>query len=222
MRKNIQILSNIFLFRNLAADDIQALIGDSDLDVKSYKKGDVIFSPDIFDKTVGFILKGRCEVRCTRHDGAGTLLNVLGKYDSFGVLAAFSCEDFPTEIYAMSSSDILFFKKEQILDFMEKNHKISLNIIEFLTDRINFLNRRIATFTCTTVEDKLASFLLSQYSRLGTNELTFNCQKTAAAINAGRASVYRALTTLADAGYITYDTKKIYINDPQGLERTLK
>lgn len=222
MRKNEDILQNLFLFHNLSHSEIMAVTDNKPLNVCSYAKGDVIFSPNGYDENVGFILSGRCEVRRAKHDGASVVLNILNKYDSFGVIAAFSCEDFPTDIYAVSAVEILFFSKSQIIEFMEKNHKISLNMIEFLTDRINFLNKRIATFTCTTVEEKLASFLLSQYARYKTPQIPFNCQKTSAVINSGRASVYRALTALADAGYITYDTKKIIINDPKELERTLK
>ena len=222
MKKSTAKLSNFFLFRNLEESEIADILGSREMKVRSYAKGEVIFSPDGFEKNIGFVIKGRCEVRRSKQDGHDVVLNTLNQYDSFGVLAAFSCEDFPTEVYAVASTDILFFDKSEILDFMYRNPVILTNVIEFLTSRINFLNKRIATFTCSSVEDKLASFILSEYARHKSVEIAFNCQKTASIINAGRASVYRALATLADAGYIKYDTKKIYINDPKGLERTLK
>ena len=53
----------------------------------------------------------------------------------------------------------------------------------------------------------------------GLLEFELNRKRTAELISTGRASLYRALDALRDEGYITYDSKKIYINDPKGLER---
>ena len=46
--------------------------------------------------------------------------------------------------------------------------------------------------------------------------------KTADKLGVGRASLYRALDSLADSGVIKLETKKIFIIDPKGLERITK
>ena len=95
-------------------------------------------------------------------------------------------------------------------------------MINFLAGRISFLNKKIATFSGTRVEDRLAAFLICEAEKHGESSFPFNCQKTAKEINAGRASVYRALSAFEDSGLISLVDKKIYIKDLQGLERITK
>ena len=72
------------------------------------------------------------------------------------------------------------------------------------------------------MEKKLASYLMLSSKKLNSNEFELNRKKTSELISTGRASLYRALDSLASSGVITYDSKKIYINDPEGLERISK
>ena len=94
-----------------------------------------------------------------------------------------------------------------------------MNIIEFLTEKINFLNDKIAAFSGGSVEEKLASHILLLSKKNNSLEFDFNKKKSAEALNCGRASLYRAISALESAGYISLDNKKIIINDPEGLER---
>ena len=78
-----------------------------------------------------------------------------------------------------------------------------------MADRINFLNKKIGTFSGTRVEDRLFSFLVSKAEKEGKNTLSLNCKKCSEAINAGRASVYRALDLLVSEGIIRFENKTI-------------
>ena len=105
---------------------------------------------------------------------------------------------------------------------IESSSAVAMNVIRFLAGKIDFLNQKIATFSSDTVEDKLANFLLNEHKKHGSNEFLLNCKRTAEAISAGRASLYRAIASLTDAGIIKLENKKIIILDPQGLERKTK
>lgn len=171
---------------------------------------------------VGFVLSGRCEIGLNRGEGSKTVLNILSEGDSFGVLSVYSDDEFPTRVYATKNSEILFFTADQIRDFANNYSQISSNIILFLANRISFLNKKIATFSGIRVENRLATFLLSESVRNKSHSFPFNCNKTAEAINAGRASVYRAIASLEEEGLISLVEKIIYIKDHEGLERISK
>jgi CRP-like cAMP-binding protein len=210
-----------FLFRGVNEKTLDLLL-KKNFETCKYKKGEVIYSPEDYDRKIGFIYNGKCAVLRERHGAENVILNVLQRSESFGVLAAFSTEEFPTSVRAMSDCEILFFTKSEIVNLITKSPEISLNLINFLADRIAFLNKRIATFTCSSASSKLASYILSEYARCGTDEITFNCKRAATVINTGRASVYRALDSLSADGAIVYDTKKITIKNIEMIERMLK
>ncbi len=214
-------LKSTFLFSSIDDSELEALIEHSPPTHQSYKRGDKVYS-STDRKLVGFVVNGKCEIRRIKPDGSKTVLNSLAEHQSFGILSIFSSEEFPTQIFALTNCEILYFTDEQIKDFVNSNLQISKKLINFLANRINFLNKKIATFSGTRVEDRLAAFILCERERFATDSFPFNCQKTAEEINAGRASVYRALTSLEEQGLLTVDNKKIYIKDLLGLERMTK
>ncbi len=97
-----------------------------------------------------------------------------------------------------------------------------MNVIRFMSERILFLNEKIATFSGDNVEQKLARLLLCEKIYTDSCEFAFNKKKAAETINSGRASLYRALESLAEKGLITFDNKIIKIIDLCGLERISK
>jgi Fe2+ or Zn2+ uptake regulation protein len=84
---------------------------------------------------------------------------------------------------------------------------------------VNFLNRKIATFSAKSVESKLAAFILDECERQSSDTITFNAKKTSEEIGAGRASVYRALASLQDSGLILFTNKQTTIINKTDLER---
>ena len=105
---------------------------------------------------------------------------------------------------------------------IESNHKISLNIIKFLSNRISFLNEKISTFSSDNVEQKFANYILSCLKNIDGLSFEINLKKTAESINSGRASLYRAIDSLSKKSIIKIENKTIFIIDPQGLERIAK
>lgn len=217
-----KILSETFLFSGIETDRINTIISDSPPEIISYKRGETVYSSADPDRKVGFVASGKVDVRIERHDGAKTLLNSLYESDSFGVLSVYSSEEFPTKIYAAKNCTIIFFSAEQIDKFVKNYSQISANLINFLAERISFLNRKIATLSQGRVDDKLAAHLLSESKRCGSVTIDLNCSKISEIIGVGRASVYRALYSLEADGLISVNQKEITIINPEGLERMTK
>ncbi|MBQ8321264.1 MAG: Crp/Fnr family transcriptional regulator [Clostridia bacterium] len=222
MKKDAYDFTRLFLFSGMNREQAEAIVSENQPRILEYKKGECIFSPHEFYRMVGFVLSGECEVRRSSADSKNVIFNTLTQYDSFGVMAVFTEEEsFPTEIYAKKNTAVLFFEKESIFSMIKAHPEISMNVIEFLSRKILFLNRKLDTFSQGTVERKLGAFLLYEYEKYGV-EFPLNCLRCAEKISAGRASVYRAIDSLVGAGLITYDNKKIFIKDPEGLEEFSK
>ena len=216
-------LSKLFLFESIAESDLEALAQTIAFDVRSYQRDELIYRPDSYQRSIGFILRGGCRVNKKRHDGTLIPLNDLVECDSFGAITLFSdTTDFPTYIYATKQTTVLFINKSDAVSLIERNPQISLNFIKFLTGKILFLNTKIATFSSGSAEQKLANYLLTLRAEKQACEFSFNKKLASEALGIGRASLYRSLEALEEKQLIKTDNKKIYIIDPTGLERITK
>lgn len=214
----IEFFANTFLFRNIPCEKIEALIKDAVIE-RCFERGELIYACDSFEKMLGFVFEGECEVVSKN---SRVPLNTLLPYSSFGITAIYSPEnEFPTNVYAKRSSVVYFISRDSLMKMISESADISYNIIAFLIGRISFLNKKITTFSGENVECKLAAYLLNLYKRIG-DSFDLNLKHTAEEINAGRASLYRALSSLETDGIIKRNGKNIIIIDPKGLERIPK
>lgn len=217
-----KFLKSTFLFKEVDERDITALLNSVSQEERSYRRAELIFSPDDFERKLGFVLSGECTVG-RLSGGSFVPLNTLHAGDSFGILSVFSVRDeFPTLIKAKSACTVLFFSAEATRSLVQSNPTVSMNVIEFLARKISFLNDKIAAFSGGSVEAKLAGYILELKKKHDSLTFDFNKKKSAEALNCGRASLYRAIASLEEGGYVSFESKKIIINDPKGLERILK
>ncbi len=224
MHKNYStFFENTFLFHGVDQYDIEKLTDKAAVEERSYKKNDIIYSPDAFVEKIGFVFSGECTVARPCSGDNSVPLNTLKTGDSFGIITVFAKHaDFPTMVYAKNECTILFIKAEDVLNFVKDSPVVAMNVITFLTERIEFLNDKISAFCGATVEKKLASYIISIVKRRAEKEFDFNKKRSAEALNCGRASLYRAMDSLEQSGCVKFADKKIHILDLSGLERISK
>ena len=218
----LQFLKQTFLFKEVDDDLLNRIVNDQDFTERKYKRGDLIYPSNDIGLDVGFILEGKCDVCRMHSDGSKTLFNTLLSGNSFGILSAFSNDDFPTQIFAETNTRVLYFSKNKILEYANNSSQISLNLIKFFAGRVAFLNQKLATLSGGTVESRLANYLINESKKTNDGIIHLNFKKTSDAINSGRASVYRAVDSLEDAGVISIIEKQIKIINYEELERISK
>lgn len=221
-QEHYTFISHLFPFRGIKEKNIELIFSGINYSLQDFSKGEIIFSPSCYQKKIGFIISGEAEVALPRDEHGSVPLNTLSKYASFGIMAIFSkSAEYPTEIRATKSSTVLFIDGADMLKIIKKYPTISMNVIMFLTDRISFLNGKIATFSGKSTAKKLATYLLKNF-KAGADVIITSRTKISAEINVGRASLYRDLDALEKSGLIKTEAKKIIIIDPDGLERISK
>ena len=114
----------------------------------------------------------------------------------------------------------LVLRGEDIIETQSFNlEKDNVYVMAYVTpNRAKFLNYKIAILSGVTVEERLAKYLLMQCALTNSLEFPINSARLATRINCGRASLYRALDSLAHRGYISFETKKITVHSVRDLE----
>ena len=216
----LPFLSRVFLFKGLNEERLKDLCPTLNFEIYEFEANENIYTPTDFSNKVGFVISGECHVEKIKADSGTVPLNKLISGDSFGIITVFSdSERFPTLVKAKKKTKVMFFDGSEVVSLCEKYYEISLSVIKFLSAKIEFLNKKIATFSADSVEEKFAFFLTEESKRYDSDSFTLNLSKTAKVLNAGRASVYRAIEALEELSLIKFENKKIYITDLKGLER---
>ena len=213
-------IKSIFLFRDVGETVLHLLLSDKRAEAADFAAGDTIYDESNYRKSLGIILSGKAEVQ-TNNAGHLIILNRLSPPQLFGAAGLFQEEGlYVTRIVALEPSKILFIPQNLLTDAMRQDFRLVENYLAFLSQRIRFLNRKINNFTQSNTEGKLARYLLDIASDQNSVSVSFpvSIQNVAKVLNLGRASLYRALDSLSESGYIERSGKKIVILDRSALE----
>ncbi len=214
MKKNdILAISSCAIFSGTDDSLTAELLGTKKYTIRTYSKGEDIYSPDCFEKSLALILKGTAEV--SKHTEKGTLfMSRLTAGNVFGMSCIFSdAEDFPTRVTARETTRILFITRQQLKELFILFPQVLENYLGILSRKIHFLNEKIESISAPDAAAALKGYLTETAERLGTDSFTLpvSAQKLASILGVGRTSVYRAFDKLIQDGFIKKDGKVITI-----------
>ena len=201
--EELTLLRGVFLFQGAEAL-ADAAAADPRCQIAVAGRGQIIYAPHQFQHSLGVLLSG--------------LVSSLGPGDLFGAAALFNDrEDYATTLTARASCRLLFFPQEQVAGLLEAHPGLARNYIRYLSGRIRFLDRKIEGLIAGSAERRLAQYLLE---RQADGAVVLDCSVTGLAgrLNVSRASLYRALDSLAAAGAIEKNGRTVRILDSAGLD----
>jgi CRP-like cAMP-binding protein len=216
------IIRNLFLFHGVDINIIDNAVAGNGFYIKKYGNGDIIYEPLYFERSLGIILDGSARVR-TADMNKNITLKTINAGNVFGAASLFGNEnEYVSKITAKGATTAAFFTQAAITDIIKADSRAALNYICFLSDRIRFLNRKIASFTAGSAECRLARYIIGLSETSGNISLNPGISQTAASLDIGRASFYRALDSLQSSGCIRRDGRRIYILSREKLNNIIK
>ena len=109
---------------------------------------------------------------------------------------------------------------QQPTDMLSVLTALPLNYVAFLSDRIRFLNRRLACLGAGSAARRLAAWLdASIPDGAAEYELPLSLSRLPDALGVSRASLYRALDELEAAGHIARSGRHISLPDRERMRR---
>lgn len=184
-----KILEGLFLFQNLKRlPDLTRLPAPV-----TFAGGESIYAPDDYPRALGVVLQGRAEAVAARRDSA--VLNAFGPGAVFGAASLFGGKAYVARVRAAADCRVQFLPEDTLRAWFAAEPQMALNYMAFLTDRVRFLNGRIAVYTSQGASGKLYSWLCANGDGDGALP-KLSMTKLAAALNMGRTSLYRAFDEL--------------------------
>lgn len=219
MKKSGDILARVPGFRGLPPEDLEKI--ESIAIVRTYRKGEVIFSEE--DDGDGFfvVAKGRVKVLKVSPEGREVILHVCGVGDHFGQVAVYAGRTFPAGAEALAQSELLFFPRQAFLELIGREPNVALSMLSVLSIRLRELTMQVENLALKEVPGRLASYLLYLAEKQNDRErVTLDTSKAHLASMLGTTpeTLSRILSDMAVRGLIGVDRREVTLRDSAALE----
>lgn len=158
-------LRSTALFRGLSNDD-RARLAELAL-VKSYDKGEMIFSEGDPSDSLYTILAGRVKVVKMIPSGKEVILEIFGPGDPVGAVVAYEGRPYPASGVALENTSLLLLRRAPFFALLEKHPSLVRGFLLGLTHRIVELTRRIPEVAGGRVETRFAHLFLKLADKMG-------------------------------------------------------
>ncbi len=198
-------LTEIFLFSGLKEEQKQE-IAERFPTYESFRKGDIIYSTNHYEKALGVVLSGTAAARAGK-----VIKRTFTVGDIFGAAAVFADVDgYVSEIVATGDCTVQLIPESTLTKLFEQYPETSLNYIKFLTEKVRFLNKKISQFSAHGVTQKLYAYLVQSAGESGAVTVPSMTEITRQT-GIGRTSLYRCLADLENSGLIVRKNNTIRV-----------
>jgi CRP-like cAMP-binding protein len=147
-------------------------------------------------------------------------LRVLHTGDTFGVANLFSPVRTVTRVVATKPLRLLCMEQNTVKDLLAADPALAMRYIGFLSDRIRFLNRRLACLSAGSAPRRLAAWLDTTAPDEATSfSIPLPLNRLSEALSLGRATLYRAFDELAEGGYVRREGKNVLFLNRAGMRQ---
>lgn len=163
----------------------------------------------VIENALTLIMQGRADI-VKESQGKDVYLKTVNGKALLGLATLFSDNsEYISTVLAKNSVGLLAFSEDFVKGLMEKSTDFSLRLVKLLCQKVRYLNCRIDFYTCSGAEAKVHEFLARSCDCDG--NVNISMSKLSDTVGIARASLYRAVASLEEKGYIIKNGKKIKI-----------
>ena len=193
-------LKEIFLFQGIENGEKEKIITEFS-EIKSFKKGEIIYSAENFSNALGVLLSGKAFAVTNNHNKV--LMNRFEEGTCFGAAAVFGADSsYSSTVLAETDCKVQLISEDELKAIFSKFPVTALNYIKFLSNKIRFLNKKLSMLSCISAEDTVFKYFVSAADDTGIAEIPQNMTKFSKMLGLGRATLYRCFDSLEKNGYI--------------------
>jgi CRP-like cAMP-binding protein len=216
----IEQIKTCYLFKGVLDEEIDLILKKYHYRLKSFEKEEyAVYAGDTCND-LPLLASG--SVRGEMNDSSGRMVKIED-IKAPAVLASafiFGPENrYPVDVVANEPSQILFIPKESLFKIFRDYPAILKNFLDDISNRAQFLTKKIRFLTFKTIREKLANYIISLSIQQKSNEviLPVTQGKIAEIFGVARPSLARALAGLEKEGYIEINRNQILIKNRVNL-----
>ena len=192
------------------------MLADEGFRLCTYKSGENVFTPESYEKSFGVVVSGSVSIS-KGNRASSVLMKKTSVGGGFGAAALFgNVLQYASTIRATSSqTTVALISEAAMVRLIEREPKIAISYIGFLSDRIRYLNSKIDTFATGNAGQRLIRFLLAEAP------CEISMQGLSQLLGVSRVTLYREMEKLEQADLVKRDGKCICVADKELLEKNL-
>ena len=212
----LSLLQSVPIFSDLSPSDLKT-IADRMIQ-RTYTKGQMILLEDDLGQTFFVIAGGSVKITRLSDDGREVILAMLGESDFFGEMSLLDGAGRSANVVSLEASEVLTLARNDFLEILQEYPKISISLLEELTQRIRKSDQQIESLSLSDVEQRIGITLIRLAEELGTikqgnvkiNDLPYQ-QDIANMAGTSRETVSRTFKLLEEKGLLTREGRKLTI-----------
>ena len=212
----LSLLQSVPIFSDLSASDLNKIAERMVLRV--FTKGQMILLEDDLGQTFFVIGGGSVKITRLSDDGREVILAMLGESDFFGEMSLLDGAGRSANVVALEASEVLTLARNDFLEILQDYPKISISLLEELTQRIRKSDQQIESLSLRDVEQRIGITLIRLAEELGTikrgsvkiKNLPYQ-QDIANMAGTSRETVSRTFKLLEEKGLLAREGRKLTI-----------
>lgn len=207
---DFSLLSNAKLFQGISTPDIQKVLHCLSSHIKSYKKGEKVFSIGDEIQEIGLILSGSVFIENNDFWGNRSILAFIGKDNIFAESYALAHEKLLITVIAAEPTDVLFLKTRSLITMCSNacpfHNKLIQNLLSISSHNNIRLSQRIINTSSKTIRGRLVSYLSQEAHKKLSDEfrIPLNRQELADYLNVDRSALSNELAKMKDEKLLSF------------------
>ena len=204
-------LSDAPLFRDISAEDVDAMLPCLGASRRAYRRGERVMRAGQMATRVGVLLEGRLHVEMPDAWGNVSVLESVGPGEPFAVAYACGKEGvLDVDVVADADSTVATLEAARVLHPCERqcacHGALVRNLLVSMANKNIAMNRRATAMAPKTVRGKILAYLSVQQTVAGTSEfaIPFTQEKLASYLGVDRSTLSAELSALRKEGVIDY------------------
>jgi len=221
----ISLLESVPIFSDLSKSDLTKI--SDRMTHRKFTKNQMILLEDDLGQTFFVIATGSVKITRLSDDGREVILAMLGESDFFGEMSLLDGDGRSANVVALEASEVLTLARNEFLDILEQYPKISISLLEELTNRLRKSDQQIESLSLSDVEQRIGITLIRLAEELGTikqgsvkiKNLPFQ-QDIANMAGTSRETVSRTFKLLEEKGLLSRQGRQLVIYNFNQFSKT--
>lgn len=195
---------------------------DDNGETSNYTKGDMIYKEGSHSNFIYLIKKGVVKNHKFDEDGKELITSIQKEDDLFGYSSFTQNIPYQESATAIENSELVCISKYKVKDLLNNNHKLTLELIQLLTDDLSTIKEQLLQMAYSSVQKKTAATILKFAEKLNKKpEEPIKISRNDLASVAGVAieTLIRTISRFKKEGLIDIEGRNIKILDLNKLQQ---